>query len=93
MLTDQCERPLLQPKLGAFLYLDVRPFRMAAIGREQGDVRIDPKRIIAPVSGGDHPPVEVEDPQQLTAVECRDWAPIPDTRERRDHAQALFALG
>jgi hypothetical protein len=57
MLGDKRERPLLQPKLGAFLDPDLRPLRMAAEGGEDRHVRIDPQRIIAPVSGGDHAPV------------------------------------
>src|SRR3954462_10095411 len=66
---------------------------MAAIGGEQRNVGIDSKGVIAPVPGSDHPPVKVEDSRQLPAVECNDCAPIPDTRERRDDAQALFTLG
>ena len=62
MLTDQGKRPLLQPKRGAFLDVDLGPFGMAAEGGEHRHVGIDPQRIIAPVAGGDHPAVEVEDP-------------------------------
>ena len=93
MLTDQGKRPLLRPKRGAFLYADLRTLGMAAVGCEDGDVGIDAKRIIAPVPGGDHPAVKVEDPSQLPAIETRDWAPVPYTRERRDDAQADFTFG
>ena len=77
MLTDQRERPLLQTKRGAFLDADFGALGVAAIGGEDSDIGVDPQRIIAPVSGGDHPAVEVEDPRQLPAIESRDWAPVP----------------
>ena len=77
MLADQRERPLLQPKRGAFLDADLGPLAMAAEGREDRHVGIDPKRVIAPVPGGDHPPVKVEDAGQFPAVECGDRAPVP----------------
>jgi len=93
MFTDQCERPLLQPKLGAFLYPDFGPLGMTAESGEDRHIGIDPKRIVAPVAGGDHPPVKVEDPLELLAVESGDWAPVPGRRERRDDAQALFTFG
>jgi hypothetical protein len=60
MLADQDERPLLQSKRGAFLDADLGPFGMAAEGREYRDIGSDSERIIAPMSGGDHAPVEVE---------------------------------
>ena len=93
MLADQRKRPLLQPKRGAFFDPHLGPLGMAAEGRENRDVGIDPQRIIAPVTGRDHAPVKVEDPRQLGAVESGDWAPVPGTRERRDDAQALLAFG
>ena len=93
MLTDQGKRPLLQPKRGAFLYADLRPFRMATIGGEHGHIGVDPQRIILPMPRRDHPPVEVEDAHQLPAIESGDGLPVPDTRERRDDAQALFTFG
>ena len=93
MLADQRERPLLQPKLGAFLYDDLRPFGVPAVGRKDRDVRIDPQRIIPPVTGDHHATIEVEDPLKLPAIERGDWAPVPFTRERRDDAQALFTFG
>ena len=93
MLADQRERPLLQPKRGAFLDADFGPFAVPAVRGEHRHVGIDPQRIIAPVAGRDHPAVEVEDPHQLLAVERGDWAPVPRGRERRDDAQALFTFG
>ena len=63
MLAHQCERPLLQPKRGAFFDAHLGPLGMAPEGRENRDVGIDPQRIIAPVPGRDHPPIEVEDPR------------------------------
>src|SRR6476469_10949222 len=66
---------------------------MAAKGGEDRDVGIDPERVIAPMSGGDQPAVEVEDALQFRAVESRNRAPVPRGRERRDDTQALFALG
>ena len=77
MLADQRERPLLQPKRGAFLDADLGPLGMAAEGREDRDVGIDPQRIVAPMPGRDHAPVEVEDARQLLAVESGDRAPVP----------------
>ena len=95
MFGDQCERPLLQAKRGAFLDPHLGPLAMAAVGREDRNVGIDPQRIIAPVAGGDHSSIEVEDPQKLLSVEAGNWAPVPGWRERRDDAQALltFACG
>ena len=65
MLADQCKRPLLRPKRGAFLYAHFGPLGMAPVRREHRHVGIDPQRIIAPVPGRDHPAVEVEDARQL----------------------------
>ena len=92
MLADECERPLLLPKRGAFLDPDFRSFRMPAKGSKHGNIRIDPKRIVAPVSRSDHPSIKVEDAHQFFAIERSDWAPIPGRRERRDDAQALFTF-
>ena len=61
MLTDQGKRPLLHPKRGVFLDADLGPLGMAAICGEHRDIRVDPKRIILPVPGRDHPAVEVKD--------------------------------
>ena len=93
MLTDQRKRPLLQTKLGAFLYAHFRSFGVAAKGGEDGHLRIDAKGIIAPMASRDHPTIKVEDLHQLPAVERGDWAPIPFTRERRDDTQADFTFG
>ena len=93
MFSNQRERPLLHPKRGAFLDPDLGPLAMAAEGGENRDVGIDPERVIPPVPGRHHPAVKVEDPRQLPAIEGGDWAPVPDTRERRDDAQALFTFG
>ena len=62
MFADQCKRPLLQPKLGAFFYADLRSLAVAPKGGEHRNIRIDPERIISPVPGRDHPAIEVEDP-------------------------------
>ncbi len=93
VLADQGKRPLLRPKRGAFLYPDFRMLGMAAVSGEDRDVGIDAQRVIAPMSGSDHPAVEIEDPRQLPAIETRDWAPVPYTRERRNDAQADFTFG
>src|SRR5690348_8955382 len=92
VLSDQCKRPLLRPKRGAFLYPDFRAFTVPAKRREDRHVRVDPQRIVAPVTRCDHPAVEVEDPLQLPALKGGDWAPVPSARERRDDAQALFTF-
>jgi len=68
MFADQRERPLLQPKSGAFFYYDVGPFRMAAICSEYRDIRIDAERIIPPMTSGDHPAVKIEDAGKLPAI-------------------------
>lgn len=93
MFPNQRERPLLQSELGAFLNADLRTLGMAPVSGEDGNVRIDPKGIIAPVSRRDHPAVKVEDASKLPTIESGDWLPVPGTRERRDDAQALFTLG
>src|SRR4051794_24539231 len=80
-------------KLGAFVYPDLRTVGGAAEGGEAGDVNVEMHRIIAPVAGGDHAAVEVEDALQLAPVESRQCPPVPWSRERRNDAQALFALG
>ena len=93
MLADQCERPLLQPKRGAFLDADFGSLGMAAKGGEHGYVGIDPKRIIAPVAGRDHPPVKIEDARQVPCGRSWRLGAGPRCRERRDDAQALLTLG
>ncbi len=77
MFTNQGKRPLLQPKRGAFFYAHLGPLGVAAIGGEDGNIGIDPQRIVAPVAGSDHPAIEVEDAHQLLAVESGNWAPVP----------------
>ena len=93
MLADEGVRALLQPERAVFLNPDLRSLGMSAVGREHRDVGVDPKRIVSPMTGCDHPRVKVEDAREFLTVECRDWAPIPRRRERRDDAQALFAFG
>ena len=60
---------------------------------EAGNIDVEVHRIIAPVTGGDHPSVKVEQAAQLNPVEGGDRTPIPRMRKRRHDAQALFALG
>jgi hypothetical protein len=93
MLGNQCERPLLQVKLGAFLYPDLGLFRRAAKGGENGDVGIEPKAVIPPVPRSHHSSIQVENALQFSAVERRNGSPIPRMRKRRDDTQALFTLG
>ena len=93
MFGNERERPLLQSKLGAFLDPDLGPFGVAAKGAETRDVAAEVDRIIAPVTGGDHPSVQVEDAREFLTVECGNRAPLSRTREGRDDAQARFALG
>ena len=93
MFRDKCERPLLQPKLGAFLYAHFGPFGGAAEGDEGRNFGIERQAVIAPVAGGDHPSVKVEDPLELDPVESGNGTPVPRMRKRRDDAQALFTFG
>ena len=93
MFRNQSKRPLLQMKPGAFLDPHLGPFRVAAVGRENRHVGIDPQRIIAPMTGSDHSSIEIEDPRKLRTVETGKRAPVPGLGERRDDAQARLALG
>src|SRR6478609_1218378 len=93
MFGNERKRPLLRMKLGAFLYPDFRTVGGAAEGGEAGDVDVEMHRIVAPMPGGDHAAVKVEDATQLAAVESGQRPPVPWSRERRNDAQALFALG
>ena len=93
MLADQREHALFQAQCRAFLDADLGPLGGAAKRGEHRHLRIERQAVIAPMPGRDHPPVKVEDPLQLAAVEGGDGVPVPRVRERRDHAQALFALG
>jgi hypothetical protein len=54
MLGNQRERPLLQMKLGALFYSDVRMFGGAPKGSKHGDVRVEPQTVIAPMASSDH---------------------------------------
>jgi len=93
MLVEQCKRPLLQPKRGAFLDSDLGALRMPAIRREGRDVGIEAKPIVLPVAGRDHPAVKIEDTAELLPIESCGWVPVPVTRERRYDTQALFTFG
>src|SRR5579864_1147262 len=75
MLANQSERPLLQPKPGALLDSNFRPLAMATEGGEHCDLGFDAKRIITPVTGGDHPAVKVEDARKFPSIKGGDWAP------------------
>lgn len=92
MLANERERPLLQPKLGAFFYAHFRLLGVAPEGREDSNFGMMAKRIIAPMPGRHHSPIKVHDPHQLQAIKAGNRAPVPWVRERRDNAQALFAL-
>ena len=93
MLTDQCKRPLLQPKRGAFLDPHLGPLGGAAEGGEDRHLGMERQAVIAPVPRRDHPPVQVEDPLQFDAVERRDRLALAGPGKRRDDAQALLASG
>ncbi len=93
MPTDKRERPLLEPQRGAFFDAHVGPLAVSAEGGEHRDVGIDAQRIIAPLPGGDHPAIKVEDALQFHPIECRNLAPLPRSWERRDDAQALLTFG
>ena len=69
MLADQSERPLLQPKLGAFLYADLGALAVPPVGGEHRHVGIDPERVVAPMPCRYQPALEVEDPQLLPPIE------------------------
>ena len=68
MFGNECERPLLQPKLGAFLDTKLGAFGRTAKCREHRSIRAEANRIIAPVSGRDHSAIKVEYPHHLAAV-------------------------
>src|SRR4029453_7757786 len=89
----ECIRPLLQMKLGAFFDTDFRLLRRPAESREDRHVGIEPDAIVAPVTGGDHPPIEIQDPLELRSIKCRNRAPVPRMRKRRDDTQALLTFG
>jgi len=56
-------------KLGAFFDPDIRPLRSPAESGEDCHIGVEPNSIVAPVAGGDHPPVKVEDALQLGTIE------------------------
>ena|SRR5690349_15670944 len=93
MLGNQCERPLLQMKLGAFLDTDVGLFCRSPESREHCDIGVEPQAIVSPMAGSDHPSVEIEDALQFRTLECRNSSPVPRMRKRRDDTQALFTFG
>ena len=93
MLADQRKCSLLRPKRGTLLDPDLGPLAMSPIGRENRHIGIDPKRIVPPMTRGDHSTVKIHDPLQLLAIEGGNWAPVPDGGERRDDAQALLTSG
>ena len=93
MFRNQSERPLLQLEPGAFLDPDLGPLGGAAEGSEHRHVGVEPHAIVAPVAGGDHPAVEIENPLKLTPVESGNGSPVPRMRKRRHHAQALLTFG
>src|SRR5207244_1755345 len=92
VLADQRIGALALTQGRALLNPDFRLLGGSTEGGEHGDFAVHPKRIVAPVAGRDHPPVEIEDAVELGPVERRERLPLPGTRERRDHAQALFLL-
>ena len=93
MFRNKSERPLLQMKLGAFLYSHLRILGRATEGCEDSNFRIKPNSIIAPVPGRDHASVKIKDALKLRPVESSNRTPIPRMRKRRDDTQALFTLG
>ena len=93
MFRNQGERPLLQLEAGAFLDPDLGPLCGAAESGEHRHIGIEPHTVIAPMTGGDHPAVEIENSLKLCPVERRNMPPIPRMRKRRNDAQALFTFG
>ena len=69
MFRHQGIRPLLQMKLGAFFDSDIRPLCGSSEGGEDRHIGVEPNSIVAPVAGGDHPPVKVEDALQLGTID------------------------
>ena len=80
-------------KLGALLYPDVGLLCSTAKGREHGNVCVEPKPVVAPMAGSDHPSIKVQDALKFGTIECRNGSPIPRMRKRRDDAQALLTFG
>jgi hypothetical protein len=56
-------------KLGAFFNADIGLLRSTPKCREDRNISVEPKAIVAPVSGRDHSSVKVEDALQFNAVE------------------------
>src|SRR5947209_2821314 len=92
VLADECKSALLGAKLRALLDADLRPLGRPAEGGEACNVTIERHGVVAPVTGGDHSAVKVENPLQLASIEGGGLLPIPWPREGRDDAQALFTL-
>ena len=93
MLGNEGERPLLQVELGAFFYANIGLFGRTAKGREYRHIGIEPQPVIAPIAGGHHPSIKVEDALQLGSLKCCNSSPVPRVRKRRDDAQALLTFG
>ena len=93
MFGNESERPLLHLEQGALLNADFGALGGPAKCGKDRDVRIEPHPVIAPVPGGDHPAVKVEDALKLFPVERRNRPPVPRMRKRRNHTQALLTFG
>src|SRR6476469_1246116 len=93
MFADQGKRPLLRPKRGAFFYAYFWTFGVTSIGSEDRDIMVDPQGVIAPMTGSDHPPIQIDDPHELLTVEGGDGNSVSTTRKRGDDTQALFTFG
>jgi hypothetical protein len=57
MFRYQCVRPLLQMELGAFLYSHIGALGRTPKGSEHRDLGVEPKTVVAPVTGSHHPTV------------------------------------
>ena len=90
MLANQGKGALLRPKLRALLDPDFRPFRAAPKSRKACHLFLERHGVIAPMPGGDHPSVQVEDVLKFAAIEGGDGPPITWPGKRCDDAQARF---
>src|SRR5690349_4495681 len=93
MFRHERPRALLQPKRRAFLDPYLGPFGAAPEGGEGCDIRSKIHAVIAPMTGGDHPSVKIENLLKLDPVKGRKGLPVPRVRKRRDDAQALLLRG